>query len=149
VRVAVWIAVVGLAVAGCGEEERERASAEAPAATATPTKTPDPAPVERARSADDCLKLWNADTLAAENYQVSAKEFIAELARKGRTPVLVEYQRRSCYVVAPIGPRRIAWFTAAGGHAPYSVPQRRNLERGERVPYNARALRDGRIAPGR
>jgi hypothetical protein len=29
------------------------------------------------------------------------------------------------------------------------VPQRRNLEAGERVSYNARALRDGRIMPAR
>jgi hypothetical protein len=145
VRRLLWIPVVA-ALAGCGGND-----AAAPAAKTTPEPTPtetaSPAPVERARSADDCLKLWNADTLAAENYQVSAKEFIAELARNGRTPVLVDYQRRTCYVVAPIGPRRIAWFTAANGRAPYSVPQRRNLKPGERVPYNARALRDGRIAP--
>ena len=140
--------MVAALAAGCGDDAEE-----APAAKTTPeptpTETPKPAPVERARSADACLKLWNADTLAAENYQVSAKQFVAELARKDRTPVLVEYQRRDCYVVAPIGPRRIAWFTAANGRAPYSVPQRRDLKPGERVPYNARALRDGRIAPAR
>jgi hypothetical protein len=149
VRAALWIAVAGIAVAGCGAEERETASAGTATATASPTETPDPAPVERARSADDCLKLWNADTLPADNYQVSAKEFVAELARNGRTPVLVDYQRRDCYVVAPIGSRRIAWFTAADGRAPYSIPQRRSLKAGERVPYNARALRDGRIVPRR
>jgi hypothetical protein len=138
--------VVAALATGCGEDAEEAPAAKT-TPESTPTETASPAPAERARSADDCLKLWNADTLAAENYQVSAKEFIAELARNGRTPVLVDYQRRTCYVVAPIGPRRIAWFTAANGRAPYSVPQRRNLEPGERVPYNARALRDGRIAP--
>jgi hypothetical protein len=152
VRAALWIVVAGLAAGGCGGEERTTAAEEptkTPTPTPTPTETANPAPVERARSVDDCLKLWNADALAPENYQVSANEFVAELARKGRTPVLVDYQRPDCFVVVPIGPRRIAWFTAGNGRSPYSVPQRRNLEAGERVPYNARAMRDGRIRPAR
>jgi len=143
--------VLGIALAvafiGCGGDD----ATEAPASRATPeptaTATAPAAPPERARSVDDCLKLWNADEAIGSTYQVSHTEFVAELARKGRTPVLVDYQRPHCYVVAPVGPRRIAWFTAARGRAPYSVPQRRNLEPGERVPYNARALRDGRIVP--
>jgi hypothetical protein len=146
VRATVAIAVAGLVAAGCGGEDRSTTEAEpTETATPTPTETAKAAPVERARSVDDCLKLWNADALDPGNYQVSANEFVAELARKGRTPVLVDFQRPHCYVVAPIGARRIAWFTAADGRAPYSVPERRNLEPGEKVPYNARALDDGRI----
>jgi hypothetical protein len=147
VRVAPGIAVALLLLTGCGSEEGDVPAAEEPAKTptATPTETPEPAP-ERARSVRGCAELWNADALAPANYQVSANEFVAELAQKGRTPVLVDYQRPDCFVVVPIGARRIAWFTAANGRAPFSVPQRRNLKAGERVPYNARALRDGRIA---
>jgi hypothetical protein len=149
VREALSILVAGMVAAGCGGEERTTAGAETktPTPTPTPTETAKPAPVERARSVDDCLKLWNADALEPGNYQVSANEFVAELAQKGRTPVLVDYQKPDCFVVAPIGPRRIAWFTAAGGRPPFSVPQRRNLKAGERVPYNGRALKDGRIEP--
>lgn len=147
-RAPVAIAVAGLVAGGCGGEERPTAEEEpTKTATPTPTKTAKPAPVERARSVADCLKLWNADALDPGNYQVSANEFVAELAQKGRTPVAVDYQKPHCFVVVPIGPRRIAWFTAANGRSPFSVPQRRNLKAGERVPYNARALKDGTIRP--
>jgi hypothetical protein len=40
-----------------------------------------------------------------------------------------------------------ALVAAANGRRPYSSPQRRNLKAGERVPYNARARKDGTIAP--
>jgi hypothetical protein len=148
VRATVAIAAAGLVAAGCGGEDRTTVEAQpTTTATPTPTETAKPAPVERARSVDDCLKLWNADALDPANYQVSANEFVAELAKKRRTPVAVDYQKPHCFVVVPVGPRRIAWFTAANGRSPFSVPQRRNLESGERVPYNARARQDGTIAP--
>jgi hypothetical protein len=51
--------------------------------------------------------------------------------------------------VAPIGDRRIAIFTAADGHGPSSIPERRRLKAGERVSYDARAARDGRVVDGR
>jgi hypothetical protein len=150
VRAALWIVIAGLVIASCGDDEPTTAVAEpttTPTPTPTPTETAQPAPVERARSVEDCLKLWNADALEPGNYQVSANEFVAELAQKGRTPVAVDYQKPHCFVVVPIGSRRIAWFTAANGRSPFSVPQRRNLKSGERVPYNARARKDGTIAP--
>jgi hypothetical protein len=93
----------------------------------------------------ECLALWNADEAIGSTYQVSHTEFLAELATKGRTPVRVEYDRPHCYVIAPVGPRRIAWFAAVRGRAPYTNPERRNLKPGERVGYNGRARRDGRI----
>ena len=93
----------------------------------------------------DCVKLWNADEAIGSTHQVSHTEFVAELARNGRTPVQVAYQRTHCFVTAPIGPRRIAWFVAERGYAPFSVPERRSLRPGERVVYNGRALRDGKI----
>ena len=132
-----------LAAAGCGGEE-ERAAAPAGTATpeATPTPTPEPAP-KRARSVRECAELWNADALAPESYQVSANQFVAELAP---VRVHVAHQRGHCFVVAPIGNRRVAISTAARGRRPFSTPDRRRLRPGERVPYNARADRDGRVA---
>jgi hypothetical protein len=139
-----WIALA-VAMASCGGDSEE----EAPAARSTPEPTPTPtatqAPPERARSVRDCLKLWNADEAIGSTHQVSHTEFVAELARKGRTPVRVSYERRHCYVTARIGERRIAWFVAQRGYAPFSTPERRNLEASEYVPWNGRALRDGRI----
>ena len=147
-RATVAIAVAALVAAGCGGDDGPTADTEpAKTATPTPTKTPKAAPVERARSANDCLKLWNAEALDPANYQVSSNEYIAELAKTGRTRVAVDYQKPHCFVVVPIGRRRIAWFTAENGRSPFSVPQRRNLKAGERVPYNARARKDGTIAP--
>ena len=139
----VWIPVVA-ALVGCGGEDTETPAARA-TAEPTPTETAAAAPAERARSVRDCLKLWNADESIGSTHQVSHTEFVAELARNGRTPVQVAYQRRHCFVTAPIGPRRIAWFVAEGGYAPFSVPKRRRLQADERVVYNGRALRDGRI----
>jgi hypothetical protein len=47
--------------------------------------------------------------------------------------------------VAPIGRRRIAIFTAVRGRRPFTIPLRRSLKPGERVDYNARADRKGRV----
>jgi hypothetical protein len=143
IRVGLVVMAV-LATAGCGgDEERAAVDAETPEATrtATPTPTPEPAP-KRARSVRQCAELWNADALEPENYQVSANQFVAELAP---VRVHVAYQRGNCFVVAPIGNRRIAISVAADGRRPFSNPDRRRLEPGERVPYNARADRDGRV----
>jgi hypothetical protein len=143
VRATLWIVVAGLALGGCGDDEQPTAAAEpTKTATATPTETPEPPP-KRARSVRGCAELWNADALAPENYQVSANEFVAELAP---VRVHVAYQRPDCFVVAPIGNRRIAIFSAASGRRPFSVPERRRLKPGERVPFNARARRDGTVA---
>jgi hypothetical protein len=143
--VATVLAVAALAAVGCGEkEEPVSAAAATPTPTATPTATAT-AVAKPARSLRQCLALWNADEAIGSTHQVSHTEFLAELAQKGRTPVSVIYQRPDCYVVAPIGRRRIAWFVAARGRAPFTVPERRNLKPGETFDYNGRALRDGRI----
>jgi hypothetical protein len=147
VRLALWILVAGaVAIAGCGDEPAATAKPE-PTATPKPraTATPTAEPVRRATSTRACLALWNADEAIGSSYQVSHTDFLADLARAGRTPVRVSYERRTCYVTAKVGPRRIAWFAAANGRAPYTNPKRRNLEPNEYVPYNGRALRDGRI----
>jgi hypothetical protein len=137
-----------LAATGCGGDD-ERGAVPGPAETAeatrtatpTPMPTPEPSP-KPARSVRDCAELWNADALAPESYQVSANEFVAELAP---VRVHVAYQRGDCFVVAPIGNRRIAISAAADGRRPFSNPDRRRLKPGERVPYNARADREGRV----
>jgi hypothetical protein len=67
---------------------------------------------------------------------------VAELAP---VRVRVAYRRGDCFVGAPIGHRRIAVFTAIEGHRPFTIPERRRLKAGERVDYNARADRDGRV----
>jgi hypothetical protein len=135
-----------LVATGCGGDERAAAPAtQTPEATRTATPTPSPSPEpapKRARSVRECAELWNADALPPENFQVSANEFVAELAP---VRVHVAYQRGHCFVVAPIGNRRIAISTAADGRRPFSNPDRRRLAPGERVPYNARANRDGRV----
>jgi hypothetical protein len=144
-RPTLWILVLGaIGLAGCGEKDEPVGAAAAPKTTATPTATAT-ATVKPARSMRQCLALWNADEAIGSTHQVSHTEFLAELAQKGRTPVSVIYQRPDCYVVVPVGPRRIAWFAAARGRAPFTIPERRNLEPGERLNYNGRALRDGRI----
>lgn len=56
------------------------------------------------------------------NYEVTASDFVAELARKRRTPVQVTYQPPNRFVIAPIGARRIAIFSARDGRGPYSIP---------------------------
>lgn len=131
-----------LAAAGCGGDD-ERASTREPAGTqeATPTQTAPPAP-ERAGSVAECVEIWNADALAPESYQVSANEFFAELAP---VRVHVAYQRGHCFVTAPIGGGRILFSSAQNGRRPFSNPERRRLKPGERVPYNGRADREGRV----
>ena len=146
-RATLWILVAGaVAASGCGEkEEPVAAAAPAQAATATPTPTPTAEPPARARSLRACLALWNADEALGSTPQVSHTDFLAELARKRRTRVSVVYQRPDCYVVVPVGTRRIAWFAAIRGRAPYTNPERRNLKPGESLRLNGRARRDGRI----
>jgi hypothetical protein len=138
VRAACSIVVAGLALTACGGEERETTAAER---TPTATKTPEPAPA-RARSVRGCAELWIADAIDPGNFQVSANEFVAELAP---VRVHVAYQRPDCFVVAPIGDRRIAILAAPDGRRPFTIPDRRRLRPDERVPYNARARRDGTV----
>ena len=139
------VLLAAMCAAGCGNGS-ERAATPAPAKsarpTASPTATPDAAP-EPARSVRACAKLWNADAIDPDNFQVSANEFVAELAP---VRVHVAYQHRNCYVVAPIGNRRIAMSTAIDGRRPFTNPDRRRLKAGERVPYNAHADREGRVS---
>jgi hypothetical protein len=146
VRPTLWILVAGVLASGCGEKDEPSATAATPAptTTATPTAMATPA-VKPARSMRQCLALWNADEALGSTPQVSHTDFLAELARKGRTRVRVIYQRPDCYVIVPVGPRRIAWFAAIRGRAPYTNPERRNLKPGEGLGYNGRARRDGRI----
>jgi len=141
--------VLAFGAAGCGDAERAATPSATetpeatPTSTATATATATETALERARSVRECAQLWNEDALPDDNFQVTASEFVAELA-----PVRVEvaYQRGNCFVVAPIGKRRIAIFTAADGRRPFTVPDRRRLKSGEHVPYNARADRDGLVA---
>jgi hypothetical protein len=141
-----WIAVIAaltVVAVGCGGEE-EPAAAPSPTATETPTATPTStaAPeLAQARSTKQCAQLWNEDALD-DSFQVTANEFVAELAP---VDVYVTYEKGHCYVVAPIGGRRIATFTAAEGRRPFTVPTRRRLKSGERFSYNARADRTGRL----
>jgi hypothetical protein len=115
--------------------------------TATPTETPRPdPPPRRARSTKDCLASWNRDEQRGSGSQVSHTDFLADLAQRGRTPVRVEYSRPSCFVVAKIGPRRVAVFVTVRNHAFYDQPRRENIPQGRVVNFNARALQDGRIA---
>ncbi len=99
-----------LAATGCGSDDK-RAGAPGAAETSegtqttTPASTPTPKPApKRARSVRGCVKLWNADALPPGNYQVSANEFVAKLAP---VRVHVAYQGGDCFVVWPIGGRRI------------------------------------------
>jgi hypothetical protein len=139
----VIVAMCVVIAAGCGNEKRAAAPAatHTPEPTATPTPKPKAAP-RRAHSVRTCAQLWNADALDPNNYQVSANEFVAELAP---IRVHVAYQHENCFVVMPIGNHRIAISTAAKGRRPFSNPYRRRVERGERIPYNARADRQGRV----
>ena len=97
----------------------------------------------RARTTRQCARLWNEDALPLDNPQVSANEFVAELAP---VRVLVSFHKGNCFVVAPIGERRIATFVAVDGRRAFSIPTRRNLKRGERLEPNARADREGLVA---
>ena len=136
------------ALAGCGGDERGAAndtagtSTRTQATTSAPTTPPEPPP-ERARSARTCAELWNADALPIENSQVSANEFVAKVAP---VRVHVMFQRGDCFVVWPIGDGRIEYSSAPDGRRPFTNPDQRRLKSGERVPYNARADREGRVA---
>jgi hypothetical protein len=143
---ALWILVAAATLAGCGGGEPQAAADPSPSATSTPTPIATPKPPVRARNARQCLQVWNADEAIGSTYQVSHTDFMAELAKTRRTPVFVVFEHHNCYVEAPVGRRRIAWFAAWDGHAPYTIPKRRNLKPREYVPYNGHALRDGRIA---
>jgi hypothetical protein len=108
------------------------AATRTPAATATQSPTPTAtAELARATSERECARLWNEDALDPDSYQVTANEFVAELAP---VRVHVAHQNGDCFVVAPIAKRRIAIFTAADGRRPFTVPTRRKLRRGERIP---------------
>jgi hypothetical protein len=109
----VIVAMCVVIAAGCGNEKRAAAPAatDTPEPTATPTRKPKAAP-RRAHSVRTCAQLWNADALDPNNYQVSANEFVAELAP---IRVHVAYQHEDCFVVMPIGNHRIAISTAAKG----------------------------------
>ena len=139
--------VLTLGLSGCGGDEETPArgdGAGSPTTTASPDSTPPPP--EAARSVKTCVDLWNADEAIGSTHQVSHTQFVAELAQEARrVPIQVIYKQGDCVVTAPIGNRRIAWFVAMNGRAPFTVPQRDDLRRGERIPYNAVARRDGRI----
>jgi hypothetical protein len=143
-----WIAIIAaltFTALGCGGQE-ERAAAPSPTATSTKTPTATPTSTKapelaQARSTKQCAQLWNEDALD-DSFQVTANEFVADLAP---VDVYVTYEKGHCYVVAPIGGRRIATFTAAKGRRPFTVPTRRRLKSGERFSYNARADRTGRV----
>jgi hypothetical protein len=144
------LVVAGLLAAGCGEEEQ----AEAPAATRTaePTETPTPtptataAPRKPARTVKACIALWNADELRGSTHQVSATDFVADLHRDGRRQVAVDYQKPDCWVLVPLGARRLSAFVAPGGKGNYHNPERIKLRPGEGVRINARTRPDGRIS---
>jgi hypothetical protein len=141
--------ILALVVAGCGGETEERAAAPAtatptpsPTATATPTPTATPKPeLARARSLKQCARLWNEDALD-DTFQVTANEFVADLAP---LRVALIYDKGNCYVVMPIGGGRIGTMVAVDGRRPFHNPTRRKLKSTERVPYNARADKTGRI----
>ena len=143
------VVAAALALAGCGGED-ERGSApdaagttEATQTTTAPSTQPADAGPARGRSVRSCAKLWNADALPVANSQVSANEFVAKVAP---VRVHVMFQRGDCFVVWPIGGRRIEYSVAPDGRRPFNNPERRRLKSGERVPYNARADREGLIA---
>jgi hypothetical protein len=134
-----------LVLAGCGGDGERAGTTEPGGATTTPARTSPPAEraPTRGRSVRSCAALWNADALSTSSYQVTANEFVAKIA-----PVRVHvlYQRGDCLVVWPLSGRRIEYAVAPGGRRPFGNPERRALERGERVPYNGRADREGRVA---
>ena len=139
------VVVALIAATGCGGDDEQPSRAETEEATRSTTSgstaTAEPGP-KKARSVRQCAKLWNADALPPESYQVTANEFVARVAP---VRVRVAYHRGDCFVVWPIGRRRIAVSAAAGGRRPFSNPDQRRLKPGERVPYNGRADREGRV----
>lgn len=147
-RTVALAAALAICAAGCGgggDDDDQAAATRTPTATPTETPRPDPPP-KRARSTKDCLAIWNRDEQRGSGSQVSHTDFLADLAQQGRTPVRVEYSRPSCFVVARIGPRRVAVFVTVRNHAFYDQPRRENIPEGRVVNFNARALQDGRIA---
>ncbi|MDA0174306.1 hypothetical protein OJ998_34725 [Solirubrobacter taibaiensis] len=147
-RIATMLGLATIALVGCGEQEQRAATRPIATATATPSATPTATPtakpvLTRAASTRQCARLWNEDALPLDNPQVSANEFVAELAP---IRVLVTFDEGNCYVVMPIGKRRIATFVAVDGRRAFYNPTRRNLKRGERLQPNARADREGLVA---
>jgi hypothetical protein len=144
------LTAVALLMASCGGGStapvKTTAAAATQTATATATASATPEQVTHARTAQACAKLWNAQVLPLSNTQVTAPDFVAELAKKHATPVRVVYQRRFCWVIARINARRIAIFTAADGTGAYTIPKRQTLKAGEHVDYNARGAKDGRVS---
>jgi hypothetical protein len=112
------LVVAGLLAVGCGEEEQ--AAAPAATRTAEPTETPTPTP--------------------------GATDFIEDLHRDGRRQVAVDYQKPDCWVLVPLGARRLSAFVAPGGKGNYHNPERIKLGPGEGVTINASTRPDGRIA---
>jgi hypothetical protein len=130
-RRAALIAAIAVA-AGCGGDEERPAT--------TPESTPEPTP-EAAASAQECFELWNEHEERGAAGQKAPADVLAELAP---TPVLVEFVRGECHVIAPVGRRRAYVWVARGGRAPYghSVPQEvPELE------FNARGLKTGKLEP--
>jgi len=138
-----------MAATGCGGGEEEAAAPEetpTPTPSATATRTPDARePPQKARSVKDCVEIWNRDEVAGSTSQVSATDFLADLATERRTPVQVAFKRRGCIVTAPIGGGRVATFVTVPNHAFYDLPERQRIPEGARLPTNARATEDGRI----
>ena len=139
------VVVALIAATGCGADNEQPRRAETGEATRSTTSastaTADPGPT-KARSVRQCAELWNAAALPPESYQVTANEFVA---KEAPVRVHVAYHRGHCFVVWPIGRRRIAVSAAAGGRRPFGNPDQRQLEPGERVPYNGRADREGHV----
>jgi hypothetical protein len=145
------IALAAAALAGCGGGEGEQEAA-APTATRTATATPTPTPTAEpprkpARTVKACIALWNADELRGSTHQVSATDFVVDLHRDGRRQVAVDYQKPDCWVLVPVGSRRLMTFVAPGGKGNYHNPERLKLDPDQGVRINARTRPDGRIAP--
>jgi len=130
IRDGLVVVAVLLALVGCGSDDEPTATPDATGTakttrTTTSASTPAPEPPpKRARSVRSCAKLWNADALPPGSSQVTANEFVAKLAP---VRVHVAYQRGDCFVVWPIGGRRIAYSVAADGRRPFSNPDQRRL----------------------
>lgn len=139
-----------LGFAACGGDE-ERPSAQAtpeptatPTATATETATPKPAPT-RARSAGDCVDIWNASVEAGEGFQVAHTDYVADNVKEGRTDVRVQLRGGRCLVVIPLGGRRVGVMVRVPDRDFYDLPDRQTLPSGARVAYNAVGRKDGSI----
>jgi hypothetical protein len=115
VAATLWISVVAFLV-GCGDGPQAATEGQRPRLPAGRGDTPKP-PV-RAHTARQCLAVWNADEAIGSTYQVSHTDFMSALAKAGQTPARVASEKHNCYVTAPVGHRRIAWFAAWDGYAP-------------------------------